>query len=208
MSGGDWKEMFNAGCEGDLALVEHHVKSGVDVNYAHPEFLSTPLVAAILAGQEAVALYLLDHGANPALASEFDAATPLQAARQVGLVAVEEKLYAMGVPRPTAGGGQGLVSPPSRTLVLAAAAVYLALFVALVVGVVYGLRMRCEGFGCMGLGVYWFAWSVVYAVSGLIGLWVRALTRSAAVTGGLVRWAVRLHLLMGLALLVLWWIST
>lgn len=99
MSGGDWKEMFNAGCAGDLALVEHHVKSGVDVNYAHPEFLSTPLVAAILAGQETVALYLLDHGANPTLPSEFDAATPLQAARQMGLLAVEQRLYAMGVPR-------------------------------------------------------------------------------------------------------------
>ena len=54
MSGGNWKEMFNAGCEGDLALVEYHVKAGVDVNYAHPEFLSTPLVAAILAGQQEV----------------------------------------------------------------------------------------------------------------------------------------------------------
>ncbi|MDQ7742973.1 hypothetical protein [Hydrogenophaga pseudoflava] len=208
MSGGDWKEMFNAGCAGDLALVEHHVKSGVDVNYAHPEFLSTPLVAAILAGQEAVALYLLDHGANPALASEFDAATPLQAARQMGLVAVEEKLYAMGVPRPPAGAGEPLASPASRTLALAAAVVYLALFVSLVMGVVYGLGLHCEGFGCMGLGVYWFTWSVVYAVSGLIGLWARSLTRSAAVAGGLVRWAVRLHLLMGLVLLVLWWIST
>jgi hypothetical protein len=208
MSGGDWKEMFNAGCEGDLALVDHHVKSGVDVNYAHPEFLSTPLVAAILAGQEAVALYLLDHGAHPNLPSEFDASTPLQAARQMGMVAVEEKLYAMGVPRPPAGAGQVLASPPSRTLALAAAAVYLALFVALVVGVVYGLRMHCESFGCMGLGVYWFAWSVVYAVSGLIGLWARSLTRSAAVAVGLVRWAVRLHLFMGLALLALWWFST
>lgn len=208
MSGGNWKEMFNAGCEGDLALVEHHVKSGVDVNYAHPEFLSTPLVAAILAGQEAVALYLLDHGANPALPSEFDAATPLQAARQVGLVAVEEKLYAMGVPRPPVGAGQVLASPPSRTLALVWATVYLALFVALVVGVVYGLRMHCESFGCMGLGVYWFAWSVVYAVSGLIGVWARSLTRSAVVAAGPVRWTVCLHLLMGLALLVLWWIST
>lgn len=208
MSGGNWKEMFNAGCEGDLALVEHHVKSGVDVNYAHPEFLSTPLVAAILAGQEAVALYLLDHGANPALPSEFDAATPLQAARQMGLVAVEEKLYAMGVHRPSAGAEQPLASPPSRTLALAAAALYLALFVALVVGVVYGLGLHCEGFGCMGLGVYWFAWSVVYAVSGLMGLWARALTRNAAVAVELVRWVVRLHLLMGLTLLVLWWFST
>jgi len=111
MSGGDWKEMFNAGCAGDLALVEHHVKSGVDVNYAHPEFLSTPLVAAILAGQESVALYLLDHGANPILPSEFDAATPLQAARHMGLLAVEQKLYAMGVSRASAAEEGPLRSP-------------------------------------------------------------------------------------------------
>jgi hypothetical protein len=44
MSGGDWKEMFNAGCEGNLELVKYHVQAGVDVNFAHPEFLSTPLV--------------------------------------------------------------------------------------------------------------------------------------------------------------------
>lgn len=207
MSGGDWKEMFNAGCEGNLALVEHHVKSGVDVNYAHPEFLSTPLVAAILAGQEAVALYLLDHGAHPNLPSEFDAATPMQAARQMGMVAVEEKLRAMGVPRPPAGTGSPAQRPRSGTLAPVWATVYLAMFVSLVIGVFYGLGLRCEGFGCMGLGVYWFAWSVVYAVSGLIGLWVRSITRGSAVAAGLVRWALRLHLLMGLALLVLWWIS-
>lgn len=97
MSGGDWKELFNAGVEGDLELVRHHVKAGVDVNYAHPEFLSTPLVAAILAKQEDVALYLLEHGAAPGLASEFDGVTPIQAARSSGLAAVERKLIAMGV---------------------------------------------------------------------------------------------------------------
>lgn len=100
MSGGDWKEMFNAACEGDLALVDYHVRAGVDVNYAHPEFLSTPLVASILAGQEAVALYLLDHGAIPDLASEFDAQTPIQAARTAGLVAVQARLVALGVMPP------------------------------------------------------------------------------------------------------------
>lgn len=100
MSGGDWKEMFNAGCEGDLRLVEYHVHSGVDVNYAHPEFLSTPLVGAILAGQEAVALYLLAHGALPDLHSEFDGVTPIQAARKAGLAAVEQRLVELGVARP------------------------------------------------------------------------------------------------------------
>ena len=100
MSGGDWKEMYNAGCAGNLALVEYHVKAGVDVNYAHPEFLSTPLVGAILAGQEEVALYLLGHGAIPDLPSEFDGVTPIQAARQAGLQTVEDKLCALGIPRP------------------------------------------------------------------------------------------------------------
>ncbi len=96
MSGGHWKEMFNAACSGDLALVQYHVKNGVDLNYAHPEFLSTPLVACILAGQDAVALYLLAQGANPHLHSEFDGLTPLQAARQAGLAAVERQLLALG----------------------------------------------------------------------------------------------------------------
>ena len=77
--------MFDAAVAGDLGLVEYHVKAGVDINYAHPEFLSTPLVAAILAKQEAVARYLLKSGANQRLPSEFDSATPIQAARQVGL---------------------------------------------------------------------------------------------------------------------------
>ena len=100
MSGGDWKEMFNAGCEGDLELVKLHVKAGVDVNYAHPEFLSTPLVAAILAKQEQVALYLMEHGALPDLPSEFDGVTPAQAARNAGLRSVEDKLCSLGVQRP------------------------------------------------------------------------------------------------------------
>ena len=96
MSAGNWKEMFQAACDGDLALVAYHVESGVDVNYAHPEFQATPLVASILAGQVDVALFLLDHGANPTALSEFDELTPMQAAKQKGLSAVVEKLRALG----------------------------------------------------------------------------------------------------------------
>jgi ankyrin repeat protein len=100
MSGGDWKELFRAACDGDIELLRYHVKNQVDVNYAHPEFLSTPLVACILAGQEASAHLLLDHGANPVLHSEFDGLTPVEAARQVGLVRVEARLREMGAPDP------------------------------------------------------------------------------------------------------------
>lgn len=98
MSGGNWKEMFNAACDGDLALVEYHVAQGVDIDYAHPEFLATPLVASILAGREAVALFLLARGANPNLLSEFDGLTPMQAARRAALPRVEAQLLALGAP--------------------------------------------------------------------------------------------------------------
>ncbi len=102
MSGGNWKEMFNAACDGDLDLVEYHVKAGVDINFAHPEFLATPLVASILARQETVALYLLESGANPHLLSEFDGLTPIQAAQQSGLLEVVAKLSALGAVAPVA----------------------------------------------------------------------------------------------------------
>lgn len=102
MDGGNWKEMFNAACEGDLDLVKYHVKNGVDVNYAHPEFLSTPIVACALAGQEEVALFLLDSGANPDLVSEFDAIMPLQAARRARLPRLEARLRELGAKEPMA----------------------------------------------------------------------------------------------------------
>ena len=107
MAGGNWKEMYIAGCEGDLELVKYHVKQGVDVNYAHPEFLSTPLVACALAGQEEIALYLLDSGANPHLPSEFDELTPIQAARKAKLVGLEARLMQLGAISAAASPGAG-----------------------------------------------------------------------------------------------------
>lgn len=84
MSGGDWKDMFHAACRGDVELVRFHIAQGIDVNYAHPEFLETALVAAILADQVEVAQLLLDSGADPELVSPMDRLTPLEAAQARG----------------------------------------------------------------------------------------------------------------------------
>jgi uncharacterized protein len=104
MDGGNWKEMFNAACAGDLELVKYHVSRGVDINFAHPEFLSTPLVACALAGQEEVALFLLASGAQPDLYSEFDGLTPAQAARNMNLPTLEAKLLEAGAAVPVDAG--------------------------------------------------------------------------------------------------------
>jgi uncharacterized protein len=97
MSSGNWKEMYHAACDGDLALVELHVKLGTDVNSIHPEYFSTPLVASIVEGQTEVALFLLNHGAKPDQLSPLEGLTPMQAARNFGLAAVENRLRELGV---------------------------------------------------------------------------------------------------------------
>jgi uncharacterized protein len=92
MSAGDWKDMFLAACDGDVELVRYHVENGVDVDYAHPEFQSTALVASILAGHEQVAHLLLDHGADPHLVSPLEGLTPAQAAQAAGLARLAARL--------------------------------------------------------------------------------------------------------------------
>ena len=97
MSGGDWKDKYAAAVEGDLALVRYHINAGVNPNYQHPEILCTPLVASLIHGHDEVAHYLLTHGADPHLMSDFDGLTPLQAARKHGrteLVALLTRLQA------------------------------------------------------------------------------------------------------------------
>lgn len=100
MSGGDWKDMFGAACAGDLDTLRHHLVLGVDPDHVHPEYQSTALVACLLERQAAAAEVLLDHGASPTLVSPLEGQTPVEAARQVRLAAVEQRLRAMGAPDP------------------------------------------------------------------------------------------------------------
>jgi hypothetical protein len=92
MSHGDYKAFFAAACAGDVALVEHHLDAGVDVDFIHAELQSTALVAAIEERREVVALLLLDRGASPTLRSPLEGMTPLEAARAARLEQVVARL--------------------------------------------------------------------------------------------------------------------
>ncbi len=96
MSSGNWKELFDAACAGEMDLVRYHIRSGVNVNHIHPEYFGTILIACILSKQQDVALELLENGANPHTYSELDCLRPLQAARQAKLKAVEQQLLFLG----------------------------------------------------------------------------------------------------------------
>jgi ankyrin repeat protein len=80
MSGGDWKEMFEASQNGNLPLVKYHLKMGVDVNYQHPEILCTALNVSIENGHMHIASYLLENGADPHIKAIFEGLDAMQTA--------------------------------------------------------------------------------------------------------------------------------
>lgn len=79
--GGDWKEMLTAAENGDLALVQYHIETGIDPNYQHPELLTTPLIESALAGHFEIVKYLLENGAKPEIKGAFDGLTALDVAK-------------------------------------------------------------------------------------------------------------------------------
>ena len=82
MAAGDWKDMLKGAQEGDLELVIYHIKMGVDPNYQHPEFLTTPLIESAQFGHLEITQYLLDNGADPNIKAGFSGDTALSVAKQ------------------------------------------------------------------------------------------------------------------------------
>ncbi|MEL6672481.1 MAG: ankyrin repeat domain-containing protein [Bacteroidota bacterium] len=79
--GGDWKAMFYACEKGDLPLVEYYIKEGIDPNYQHPEFLTSPLIETVRGGHVEVAEFLLKNGADPHVKAVWGGETALDVAK-------------------------------------------------------------------------------------------------------------------------------
>ncbi|CAB9519565.1 ANK [Seminavis robusta] len=82
--GGNWKELVGAASKpggGDLTVVHYHLDRGIDPNYQHPEFMTTPLLEAIRAGNHEAAKVLLEHKPNqadPTLEGSWEGQTPME----------------------------------------------------------------------------------------------------------------------------------
>ena len=84
--------------------------------------------------------------------------------------------------------------------------VYFAAVLALVAAAVAIWRLRCEGFGCMGIGVAWFAWVVSFFVVLGVGLFARSKAASAGSLAQAARVTWWFQLAIG-ALAVAVWLS-
>ena len=79
--GGNWKELLYASERGDLDLMRYHLRMGIDPNYQHPEFLTTPQIEAARNNHPAALKLLLEHGADPHAASILDGETAQSVAK-------------------------------------------------------------------------------------------------------------------------------
>ena len=81
MAGGNWKDMFKAVQEGDIALVDYYLKTEVDPNYQHPEFMASPLVESIRFNQLEICKLLLENNCKPNIKEDLGGDTPMSVAK-------------------------------------------------------------------------------------------------------------------------------
>ena len=84
MSHGNWKDLFKAVEDNDYELVAFHIRQGVDINYQHPEFLTSPLMESIRRKHLSIMQLLLDNGALPDLTEVESNKNALEIARASG----------------------------------------------------------------------------------------------------------------------------
>ncbi|MFT5599864.1 MAG: ankyrin repeat protein [Flavobacteriales bacterium] len=84
MEGGNWKGMFEAAQTGDIELVRYYIRTGVDSNYQHPEYMASILVESIRFGHIDIMKLLLENGCDPKVKEMLGGDTPLS-------VAIEKK---------------------------------------------------------------------------------------------------------------------
>lgn len=76
MSHGNWKAMFKAVQDNDIALVEYYIRQGIDINFQHPEFMTSPLIESIRCNHLAIMHLLLANGAHPDANEYFSDKSP------------------------------------------------------------------------------------------------------------------------------------
>ena len=81
MSGGNWKEMFDAVQKGDIELVDYYLRIGIDPNYQHPEYMASALIESIRFNHLNISKLLLENGANPKIIEVLTGETPLSVSK-------------------------------------------------------------------------------------------------------------------------------
>ena len=91
-----------------------------------------------------------------------------------------------------------------RTIV---AGLYLLLVAVVLGGGGYAWSLRCEGFGCTGVGIVWGMWAGLCGLAAVLGPILRSFLAQQPTLRRVVNWAWGLQSVLGLVLLVYWFLK-
>lgn len=93
MGHGDWKDMFAGVESNNIEIVRYYIHMGIDLNYQHPEFLTSPLIESIRRQHLQMMSFLLEQGASPDVKEAESGKTPLEIAQLTGNKQAVELLH-------------------------------------------------------------------------------------------------------------------
>ena len=99
----------------------------------------------------------------------------------------------------------GTVEVPSKSRLVAARVAAVAYVLALLALAISGgllWRMYCEGFGCVGKGVAWFAWAIGFTAALILGYMAHYAYQGAGRVG--LRYLLALQAVAGVGLVIYW----
>lgn len=94
--GGDWKDFFHAIQKDNIELVKYHIRTGIDPNYQHPEYMTAPLMECIRYDRLDIAQFLLENGADVNAKEHGGKTTALSIAQMYGKKEAVELLRKFG----------------------------------------------------------------------------------------------------------------
>lgn len=75
--------MFRGVEENDFELVKYYLRTGIDPNYQHPEYMALPLAESIRHNNLEIAELLLKNGAKPLIIEMESGITSLELAKRM-----------------------------------------------------------------------------------------------------------------------------
>lgn len=100
MSAGDWKDLFLACESGNVEMVRYYIKEGVDLNYQHPEYMTSLLIESVRQNHLEIIEILLRNGADPHQKEGFSTDTAISIAKSLKNKAALQMLTSIRAEKP------------------------------------------------------------------------------------------------------------
>jgi uncharacterized protein len=81
MGHGDWKQLIAGVQSNDVKKVKFYISEKIDLDFQHPEFMSSALIESIRLGHYEIAKLLLENGASATLKEAYSNLSPLSVAK-------------------------------------------------------------------------------------------------------------------------------